>query len=684
MATSLKHDICNLQSSPSFGKNVKDLGEPIRGDIPFYLQYLRSFVYNQLLFWFEVISLMGIFSDHVGAGVTCAILWIEDRDVELTTFLRDAYRQATTFSDPISQCAIHIYTSLLPIAKEDLIVAKHYSQYADVTLGIEYIGEKIRSRRMKVIKTNNDFVLSISFSPDGTRIVTASSNNRIANSFHIEPKVESRASSRVLQIWNAWDAFTGELIWEPLVESKSPVNSVEFSPDGKLIASGSGSRSVLSVSFSPDGQYLVSGSDDNSIIVWCLHSRTKKINPLIWHIEAVQSVRFSPCGKNIVSGSYDKGICIWSLPKGEVVDEIDSDTPVHSVAYSPDGSHILACQWLSVIIWNVADPAALHWEIPLHYFSLSASFAPDGTRFVAGLLGTADVFDATEELEAEHPFQPDSTSPITVSPSGKFIASGPTGRMLLWSVDGGQLVPGSWTGEIHLTRSVAWSPDDGKSVKLGNGVINPVVFSPNGKYIASCSLDSTVYGKRVVSGSPDKCIRIWSTTTCRLISTSSKGHVQYFRLISILKGHSASVTAVTYSPDGSRIVSGSEDNTIRVWDAKNSRHRLVCRPITGHTDRVSSVSFSPDGKQILSGSYDKTIRIWDASTGNLLFGPFWGHTGIVNSLYFFPDGRRFVSGSHDGAIRIWSLDDNSNEANSVSNWHLRTEDGWVIKDNVIL
>ena len=118
-----------------------------------------------------------------------------------------------------------------------------------------------------------------------------------------------------------------------------------------------------------------------------------------------------------------------------------------------------------------------------------------------------------------------------------------------------------------------------------------------------------------------------------------------------------------------------------MWDAKNSRHRLVCRPITGHTDRVSSVSFSPDGKQILSGSYDKTIRIWDASTGNLLFGPFWGHTGIVNSVYFFPDGRRFVSGSHDGAIRIWTLDDNSNEANSVSNWHLRTEDGWVIEDN---
>ena len=98
MATSLKHDIGNLQSSPSLGKNVKDLGEPIRGDIPFYLQYvccnwfrhlrdvpytpelcdkLRSFVYNELLFWFEVISLMGIFSDHVGAGVTCAILWIE-------------------------------------------------------------------------------------------------------------------------------------------------------------------------------------------------------------------------------------------------------------------------------------------------------------------------------------------------------------------------------------------------------------------------------------------------------------------------------------------------------------------------------------------------------------------------------------------------------------------------------
>ena len=70
---------------------------------------------------------------------------------------------------------------------------------------------------------------------------------------------------------------------------------------------------------------------------------------------------------------------------------------------------------------SVVDPAAPHREIPLHNFSLSASFAPDGTRFVAGLLGTADVFDATEELEAEHPFRPDSTSLITVSPNGRIL-----------------------------------------------------------------------------------------------------------------------------------------------------------------------------------------------------------------------------------------------------------------------
>ncbi|PAV14688.1 reverse transcriptase ribonuclease H [Pyrrhoderma noxium] len=131
---------------------------------------------------------------------------------------------------------------------------------------------------------------------------------------------------------------------------------------------------------------------------------------------------------------------------------------------------------------------------------------------------------------------------------------------------------------------------------------------------------------------------------------------------------------VAYSFDGSRIVSGSNDTTIRVWNAESGE--IVGKPITGHKYWVNSVCFSPDGKRILSGNSDNTARVWDAVTGKLLFPPFSGHTNYINSVRFFPDGTRFATGSRDGTIRIWTLDEIPDE----TNWELR-DNGWFIGEN---
>ena len=134
------------------------------------------------------------------------------------------------------------------------------------------------------------------------------------------------------------------------------------------------------------------------------------------------------------------------------------------------------------------------------------------------------------------------------------------------------------------------------------------------------------------------------------------------------------VQSVAYSSDRSRIVSGSKDETIRVWNAQNGQ--IVGRPITGHGDCVNSVCFSPDGKKILSGSDDNTARVWDAVTGKPLFPPISGHTRSISSVCFFPNGRHFATGSHDGTIRIWTLD----EIPIDSDWELR-DDNWVVGEN---
>ena len=129
------------------------------------------------------------------------------------------------------------------------------------------------------------------------------------------------------------------------------------------------------------------------------------------------------------------------------------------------------------------------------------------------------------------------------------------------------------------------------------------------------------------------------------------------RTISVFEGHTRQVTSVAFSHDSKRIVSGSYDQTIRVWDAETGE--VVVGPLKGHTGVVTSVAFSQDSKRIVSGSYDWTIRVWDAEAGEVVVGPLKEHNDLVSSVAVLQDDQHIVSDPEDHTIYTLSVLNNN-------------------------
>ncbi|KIK24665.1 hypothetical protein PISMIDRAFT_645323 [Pisolithus microcarpus 441] len=196
-----------------------------------------------------------------------------------------------------------------------------------------------------------------------------------------------------------------------------------------------------------------------------------------------------------------------------------------------------------------------------------------------------------------------------------------------FSSDGKRIVSGSSDKTVRI-----WDAERG--VQIGVQIGGPLEGHTD--WVISVGFSSD--GKRIVSGSLDKTIRIWDAHGYEAVQSMWVAHN----------------SGVGFSSDGKRIVSGSDDKTVRIWDAE--RGVQIGGPLEGHTDWVRSVGFSSDGKRIVSGSWDKTVRIWDAERGVQIGGPLEGHTGRVNSAGFSSDGERIVSGSWDETVRIWDAE----------------------------
>ncbi len=140
---------------------------------------------------------------------------------------------------------------------------------------------------------------------------------------------------------------------------------------------------------------------------------------------------------------------------------------------------------------------------------------------------------------------------------------------------------------------------------------------------------------RIASGSSDETVQIWDVTTGTQVG--------------IYRGHAGSVSTIAWSPDGTRIASGSDDGTVQVWDATTG---MQVGTYGSHSHAVCTVVWSPDGVLVASGSFDKTVRVWDASTGERVL-TYRGHSDCVEAVAWSPSGTQVASGSDDGTVQVW-------------------------------
>ena len=198
------------------------------------------------------------------------------------------------------------------------------------------------------------------------------------------------------------------------------------------------------------------------------------------------------------------------------------------------------------------------------------------------------------------------------------------------------------------TRVVSASVDN--LVKIWNGNTGEIehVLEGHSEVVTSVAISDD--GTRVVCGSLNRTVRIWNGNT---------GEVER-----VLKGHSDGVKSVAFSHDGTRVVSGSYDHTVRVWDVVTGKTRLVdgfrfrkaatgkaTWVLNGHSETVCTVAFSRDGTRIVSGSWDGTVRIWNAMTGEI---ERILRDNRIRSVAFSPDGTQVVSGSLSSVL-IWDV-----------------------------
>lgn len=515
--------------------------------------------------------------------------------------------------------------------------------------------------------------------------------------------IATGSDQRTAKIWNA---ATGGFVRE-LDGHKVEVTAVAFSPDSKFVYSGDANgRGVLwsretgeqlqrldwhtskiaAARFTPDGDRLLTASDDKNVCQWDVSklagdpAAVALLEPLqLKHTDSVISLDLSANGRLALTACDEGKLRIWDVAKGVLVRTFDSTaSPVSGAAISRNGRLALSvhADERVVRIWNVETGSALPSgdnagsDAFLDFNQLeglvwSARFSNDGNSLLTVGGNEARLWDMRRELPGSSGREIMTFSPHTAVASANF------------SPDGQRIVTASWDNSARI-----WNTETGADeLKLRghSGSVNSAVYSPKGEFVLTASDDRTAKlwdaaqgtlvrsfdghagrvrdasfsadGTLLLTASEDSTARIWNTETGELVR-ELKGDKP---AISNVDPSSSATTleiaclSAAFSADGQLIITGSDDNVARVWDAASGE---MLRELAGHTAPVTSVAFSPDGERALTASEDFTAKLWDAGTGKEILN-LQGHSQAVTSVTFSDDGRFALTGSRDGTAILW-------------------------------
>ncbi|MBC8875283.1 MAG: PD40 domain-containing protein [Planctomycetes bacterium] len=608
-----------------------------------------------------------------------------------------------------------------------------------VQVTVKRIGDKADDREFTLKQGDNTYSLETGgyeiilagahadeFHVTEGRTFTLSRNNRPVVKIERKPIITAVAESEDWPLGPSKNVLPG-LIPRPAklsgigrwqaetIAPRSSVESLAYSPDGRLLACGSGHLRVYEV------------------------ATGKLARLLIGHRENVLTIAWSPDGTKIATGSSDNTLRIWDVNAGKVdltLEEVGGDGWVHSVAWSPDGKRITAVTANAVQVWNLHDGSRVLLKLaPTGNFS-SVAWSPDGRWLAtAGTDKSVRLWNADDgEPGTVCEGHTDEVTCVSFSPDGKHVASGdmsgdPTVRLwesatgeathvlkghkghvvdVAWSPDGQRVASANDDGvrvwntadgtsalklkeDLDWVSSIAWSPD-GSQLAIGtsdNGKDDNILslwntddgelirefehhrsaivrWSPDGRRLAAGCGDTTVRLLDAEDGKPYKVLvslltpvsyLCWSPDGGRI---AAAGHAGDFRVLNAGDGTELPNQLVgrvpLFSPNGQEVaawVAGGGE--FRVWDIASDRIRRFPIGAAG-TDTCRSLAWSPDGSRFASGHLDGTIRLTDAADGTP--GPVLKeHSGWVRSVVWSPDGKSLASASDDGTVRIRSMEE---------------------------